>query len=179
MALFEPALTATLKHEDPQLSGIITKDPSRDHPDAVARFGINSGAWPKALTEGFYTMDRDAALIWASNFYKYNFFSPIGGYQITDQSIANKYFDMAVNQGIPQATKIVQRAVNNLLTPLQIGLAVDGKAGQHTINGINMSMPSALLGAIREQAKDFYVELVAANSKLRPDLDGWLKRAES
>lgn len=179
MASFTPAFEATMKHEDPKLSGIVTKDPSRAHPDAIARFGINSGAWPEAVTAGFYTMPVSAALEWAATFYKYKFFSPIGGYQITDQPVTNKFFDLAVNEGICEATKIVQRGVNKTGSLGLFFLDVDGKPGMRTIDGINKSMPGELLRAIKDYAVQFYQDLVRRKPKDQEYLDGWIMRANS
>lgn len=179
MASFTPAFEATMKHEDPKLSGIVTKDPSRAHPDAIARFGINSGAWPEAVTAGFYTMPVSAALEWAATFYKYKFFSPIGGYQITDQPVTNKFFDLAVNEGISEATKIVQRAINKTGSLELFFLNVDGKPGMRTIDAINRCMPGRLLAEIKAYAVDFYNDLVRADAALKPDLEGWITRANS
>lgn len=175
MASFEPAFAATMKHEDSQLSGVITNEPN----GGKARLGINSVAWPEAVAAGFYTMPVSAALEWAATFYKYKFFSPIGGYQITDQLITNKFFDLAVNEGICEATKIVQRAVNKTGALCLFYLDVDGKPGMRTIDGINKSMPGELLIAIKSYAVQFYQDLVRRKPKDQEYLDGWVTRANS
>lgn len=159
MALFEPALRATLANEDSQLSGVVTPDPSASHPDAKARFGLNSGANPDAVTAGFYEMEREAALEFASNIYKYRYFSPMLLYSVNDQAIANKLFDLAVNCGCQQATKIVQRAVNSLMLPNEIGLPVDGAMGVKTLDAINRLWAGDVLTKIRTYAVMFYQDL--------------------
>lgn len=159
MADFNAAFSYLMDDEDRNRSGAVVDDPSLEHPDAKARFGINSGAFPEALTEGFYSMPHDQALEWAATFYKYRFFAAIGGYQIACQDIANKFLDLAVNEGVEQATKIVQRACNYTLKPVAIGylpLTVDGVPGPRTSEAINACAPEQLLPTIRSYAADFY-----------------------
>lgn len=170
MADFSIAFNYLMDSEDATRSGVVTDDPSLEHPEAKARFGINSGAFPEALTEGFYTMPTDQALEWAATFYKYRFFAAIGGYQIACQSIANKFLDLAVNEGIEQATKIVQRAANYTLKPIAIGylpLTVDGIPGPKTSEAINACAPEQLLPAIKDYASQFYRD-IAARMKWSP-----------
>ena len=179
MASLEAAFTFTLSHEDSQLSGVVTKDPTKTHPEAVARFGVNSAAHPKALSDGFYTMDRDAALQYAADIFKYEYFAPIGGYQITDQAICNKFSDLAFNVGVKEATLIVQRACNALSLPGEVGLQVDGKPGQKTIDAINKNMPSDLLAKIKYYACDFYRSWAFRTQQADEILNALLIRANS
>lgn len=179
MALFEPALSETLRHEDSQLRGLVTKDPSADHPDAIARFGINSGANPKAVNEGFFEMGRDQALQYASDIYKYQYFAPIGGYQIKDQVIANKYFDLAVNMGVGEATKIIQRACNKFCLPGDEGIQVDGRCGLQTMKAINKRDPNDLLVNIKLVAVQFYRDWAFRNNKPDSLLDALIARVNS
>jgi lysozyme family protein len=179
MANFESAFTATLRHEDSQLLGVVTKDPTAKNPAAVARFGVNSGAHPNAVSDGFYTMDRDKALQYAADLYKYEYFTAIGGYQINDQSIANKYFDLAVNSGIREATEIVQRACNALFGSLEIGLSVDGCCGQKTIDAINKFSPADLMLNIKLQGAKFYREWAFKENKPQRLVDQLIARLNS
>lgn len=156
MSDYGTAFSYMMKNEDPALSGVITMDPTHDCPEAYARFGINSAAHPEAMAEGFYQMPVDKALEYAASLYKYRYWVPIGGYQIIVQDIANKFFDLAVNSGPVEATKLVQRAVNVLLGNLTLGLAVDGHCGDKTISAINAARPEELLPAIKGYAVQFY-----------------------
>lgn len=171
MADFNVAFRYVLQDEDSQLSGAVTPDPVTVSPDpnepykgrnALARFGINSHWFPEAVSEGFYQMDRDRALNWAQALYKHRFFSPIWGYSILSQDIANKFCDLAVNEGISQATKLMQRACNELLAGVAIGylpLTIDGEPGPKTVEAINDSDPQKLLAAFKEQARNFYCQI--------------------
>src|SRR6185312_10015440 len=114
MASPEIAFKLTMLNEDRTLSGRITPDPARGDDKALARFGVNSAAHPKAVTDGLYRKNPDGtpwmpngtAYLYAADVFKYEYFSKIGGYQIKDQSIANKYVDIAFEAGVGEATLI-------------------------------------------------------------------------
>ena len=166
----------TMHWEDSTLSGAVTPDPTKDNPNARARFGVNSASHPEAEREGFFDMSRDAALQYAEDVFKYSYFSPMNGYQIRNQDICNKIVDMAFNQGCNQAGKIVQRALNSILAG---PFAIDGIIGAKTVDGINACNPSDLLPALKEKAKDFYVGLAASHPPFQKNLNGWIARAEA
>lgn len=176
MAEFSPALEYTLRNEDKDLSGVISAEPG----GYQARYGINSHAHPEAVEAGLYDMSRDAALEWASATYRKLYFEPIGGFQIKYQIIANKFFDLAVNTGLTQATKIIQRAANSVSSgPLNLGLQVDGKIGQRTIDAINQADPNELMVAIRDYGRQFYTDLARRTPADKQYLEGWLTRLNS
>lgn len=162
MSLYQPAFDFMMSNEDPTRSGEVTPDPTESDPHAIARFGINSFWHPEAETEGFYQMPVDKALEWVASFYKYRYFAAIWGYQIACQDIANKYFDLAVNTGPEEATKIVQRACNSVLAPIALGykpLGIDGLCGERTYQAINACAPEQLLPEIKSYAVQFYKDV--------------------
>lgn len=163
----------SMSFEDSRLEGKVVRDPTRKDPKAVARFGINSAAHPEAVRDGFYDMDHDAALQYADNVYKYDYFNLCGAYNIEDQDIANKFCDLAYNEGTKEATKLVQQALG--FQDKQI----DGIAGSRTVAAINAADPVELMSAIKQQAKDFYVALAASDPVFRPNLESALVRAEA
>ena len=175
MADIKLALTFVLRHEDAELSGVVTTEPN----GGKARFGVNSIAHPEAEKQGFYEMSRDAALQWASDLFKYDYWNPVAGYNLADQNVANKVADLAFNTGVHEGTKILQKAINSLRDPGK-GVVIDGMAGAHTIAQANALEPAELLKAIKEQAKNFYLQLQAArpnvySTELR---DAWFKRVD-
>jgi lysozyme family protein len=89
---------------------------------------------------------------------------------VTNQEIANKIFDLAVNVGCDQAVIFLQRAV---------GAKPDGDLGAITLMLTNRADPVALLAKIHQQAEAFYRQLAANNPALTPDLPGWLARLAS
>jgi lysozyme family protein len=163
-------------HEDPKITGDIVPDPTASDKAAYSRFGINSAAHPEAVREGFYGMSHDAAYVYAQDIFKYSYFSPCGGYQITNQDVCNKIVDLAFNCGVHQASKFVQRA----LTYFFAGpLVIDGKIGTQTIEAINAADQQQLLTGIKEQARDFYVEIAATDPEKKKDLAGWIARVDA
>src|ERR1700674_650228 len=163
--------------EDPGESGIIVSDPTLADPSARSRLGINSAAHPEAIVDGFYDMDRAAAITWAEDCFKYKYFSQLFGYMIRDQKIGNKLVDLSFNEGVAghksEAVRIAQRAVNTMAsTPL----VVDGTIGPKTLDAINLAEPVQLLVAIKAKATDFYVGLVAQHPSMQKYLNGWLAR---
>lgn len=172
MSDYDIAFSYLLVDEDRQLTGAVVADPTASDPSALARFGINSDWFPEAKADGFYQMSTEDALAYVRTFYKYRFFAGIYGYEIACQDIANKYFDLAVNEGIEEATKIVQRACNQVSAPVVIGkltLMVDGKPGQMTLAAINKCAPEVLLPTVKAYATQFYRD-VAGRLKWSPRL---------
>lgn len=180
MADIGPAFNFVMSHEDSTLSGAVTPDPTTSDPSAVARFGVNSAANPKAKADGFFEMSHDAALWYAQDVFKYEYFSPIMGYQIQNQAVANKCVDIVYNVGLGNGAKIIQRACNDCLTEMhRQALLVDGKLGQRTLAAINACDPDLLLTGLRVHAKDYYVGVAAAHPEKQQYLQGWLTRASA
>lgn len=186
MADFKQAFTYVMQHEDPKLAGMVLKDPTKTDPTAVARFGVNSERHPELVADGFFevglmgpTMPRDRALQIAEDTFKYEYFQHIGGYALVDQSIANKFADLAFNEGTLQATKLVQRAVAEVLQHQRPAIADDGIPGARTIAAINACEPERLLPAIKDEAKKFYRLVAQEHPQFAKDLEGWLTRVDS
>jgi lysozyme family protein len=177
MADFRKACDFVLQNEDSTLSGAITADPTKDDPTARARFGVNSASHPDAVRQGFFEMGRADALQYAEDTFKYDYFNQVGGYQIADQGICNKLCDLAFNAGVHQSAKIVQRALQDI-EDWDPAVEVDGICGSRTVALINASPAATLLTAIKEQAKDFYRAIVAANPEKQKYLDAWISRVD-
>lgn len=186
MAQFEPAFAFGMDHEDPKREGKIIHDPSRAHPDAFARFGLNSGVHPELVAQGFFQFAPDAtprmknedALPLAAAAYKHGYWEKIAGYSILDQTIANKIYDISLTDGPKEAIEIVQRACNRTLggvfgfTPL----TVDGVMGLQTITAINACNPSTLLPVIKACATEYYRACANSNPGEAKNLPGWIRR---
>src|SRR5271170_5795388 len=121
-----------MSDEDATLSGKAVTDNN----GGQVRFGVNSKAHPEAVEAGFYTMLREAALIYAEDLFKYDYWSMILGYAIQEQIIASKIANLAFNCGPPAANKILQRAVNSLRAA-NAQIAADGICGDLTIAAVN------------------------------------------
>lgn len=92
---------------------------------------------------------------------------------IDSDEIAAKYFDMAVNMGSSQATKLLQRAINHMGNDLK----VDGVIGNVTITAINKIESHVLAVLLRYECIMFYQELVKSKPDLIKFLSGWMRRA--
>jgi len=181
MADFRKAADFVLRNEDETLSGRVTPDPTDHDPRAVARFGVNSQWHPELIACGFYDESKvtcQQALWMAEDVFKLRYFGAIRGYSIIPQDIANKWADLAFNEGPEQATKIVQRAVNYVLPNMQPRLQIDGLVGDQTIGRVNAAEPERLLPTIKEQAKNFYLGAASTNARIKSDLKGLLLRVE-
>ncbi len=157
MSEFKPAITATLKNEG--FPGY-----SIDNNGAEVCAGINRHYWPgwsgwdkidvlKSIRDKKTTNTELAkdptfrALVEA--FYQANFWTPMIA-QINDQGVANWVFDKAVQAGMIQAVKLIQRAA---------GVHDDGNFGPKTLAEINGASPAVLLANAKQQAVAFYQEL--------------------
>lgn len=100
------------------------------------------------------------------NKYNYAFFNHI--------EVASKVFDLAVNMGTVSAHKVMQRACNLFLTTK---LEVDGTLGVKSFTAANTEDPIELRQALRDCAKDRYLQIIAENPAMEWAKDGWLTRA--
>lgn len=76
-------------------------------------------------------------------------------------------FDAAVNAGVGQARKLLQRA---------LGVADDGKWGKGTAAAVALCAPVTVARKCNEEREEFYRGLVAKRPVLGKFLDGWLNR---
>lgn len=169
MAQFEPAFAFLMRDpgEDPTGEGVITVDDG-----GVTKYGISQRAYPNLDIRGL-TKEQ------AQSIYRADYFVPLHGFYITNQDVANKLFDLAVNtephgeKGT--AVKIFQMACGDSGHPV----VCDGDIGQITVSAINACDPVTLLDSVRSRAKDHYCRIEASNpEKYNRYLKGWLRRAE-
>jgi lysozyme family protein len=158
------AIKIVLKHE----GGLV--DNSKD-PGGITNYGI-SLRWAEPnlnfTSEDIKKLSKERA----TDIYK-EYWWDTGPYeQINNTIVAAKFFDMSVNMGLKQASKIMQRAVS-VFSPV----VVDGQVGTQTIAAINNASADQLLDVIVEEQSDFYQDLAKSKSSMSVFLDGWLKRA--
>jgi lysozyme family protein len=96
--------------------------------------------------------------------------------QITNQIIASKFFDMSVNMGLVQATKLLQRSLNHFKL---FNIAEDGKIGPKTLQAVNQVHSDQLLHVMRKECEAFYIRLVEKKPEYKKFLKGWTNRALS
>lgn len=166
MALFKPAFNFLMQHEDPGLTGKVTRDSG-----GVTRWGISQRAYPHINIPAL-TLANAAVL------YERDYFAPIEGYKIGDQRPASKLFDMGVNMGVKRAIMLLQSALNTYAQPRTLLLKEDGVIGPQTIIAVNHADTSLLLTGLVELSREHYREIARVNPAEACDLKGWLARAE-
>lgn len=166
MAEFKPAVDLLLPREGGY------NDYKEDQP---TNFGITlkfyQSIYSDATKDDIKNLSVDAAV----KLYQEYFWDDTKFALINSQKIANSLFDAAVNMGIAQAVKLMQRATNQLRNEL----TVDGVLGDKSIKLINELNASALLEMFRVERADFYKALVYVKPRKQIFLKGWLNRAAS
>lgn len=109
----------------------------------------------------------------AVELYKIWFWDALGIWQLRDQDLADKVFDLSVNMG-PRAIILLQQAVNDLRGRKVVD--VDAILGPKTAAAVNTTNPDALLDKLRQVAEIRYKEIAALNTVHKDNLPGWLAR---
>lgn len=167
-----------LAHEDSTLSGKVTPDPTKNDSSAVSRFGVNSASHPEAVKEGFFEMSRDAALQYAEDIFKFDYFNMVGGSNIAEQDICNKLCDLAFNMGVHQACEVMQQALADV-EDWDPAVVIDGICGSRTVALINATPSDKLMDSVKQRAREFYMALAADHPSMKPNLQGWLNRVDA
>jgi lysozyme family protein len=103
-------------------------------------------------------------------FYIANFWNPIMGDNIVDQSTANNIYDFAVNSGVGRASKYAQTVV---------GAVADGAIGPKSIDLINTFGATSFVTAYKKARMDFLGKIVQNNPSQKEFLAGWTKRTQN
>jgi lysozyme family protein len=135
-------------------------------PGGETKFGISKRSYPKLDIKN---LTRDQA----RQIYFVDFWHRCKCEDIEDENIATKFFDLAVHTGIPQAVKLVQRALRAAGTEV----IEDGIIGPVTLSAINKADPTDLLSALKSEAAGYYRLLANANPSQQKFIAGWLNRA--
>jgi lysozyme family protein len=113
-------------------------------------------------------------------FYKANYWDDLNLSLINDQQIADNMFDCSVNPCIDGAGKVLQKAVNAVLTTTGnksiAPLIVDGQPGTHTLNAVNALPAKLVFDAINTVRAANYHERVVLTPKDAEWLPVWLRR---
>lgn len=174
MSDFDKAIVTILKHE----GGWV------DHPadpGGETNFGISmlmvkrEGMTPQEL--GIPSFDKGNMKLMsvdtAKKIYRKFFWDKAQYDLFTDDVVATKVFDCAVNCGPGRSHKMAQQAANKLGQTL----TVDGKLGPKSFAAINSCDPKSFLVAMSNEMKAYYDGLVAAKPALQVFIKNWTKRA--
>ena len=96
-------------------------------------------------------------------------------YHLYEYPVSSKLFDLSVNMGHRQATRILQRSTWAIAGRQTI--EDDGVLGPMSRNEITSLDPAPLRYAMRSEAAGFYRGLIAAKPVRRKYQNGWLRRA--
>jgi lysozyme family protein len=128
------------------------------------KYGISKRSYPNLDIAGLSASD-------AMEIYFRDFWVKPGIKAISDDRVAAKIFDLAVNMGHVAAITILQRAAN----VFGFGLSEDGRIGERTLSAVNrFRYVNALIIAINMLAAQRYLTL--GQPKF---LAGWLERLGS
>jgi lysozyme family protein len=135
-------------------------------PGGETKYGISKRSYPQLDIK---SLTRDQA----KQIYFVDFWAKSKCEDIADETLAVKLFDLAVHAGIPQAVKLIQRALRSA------GQSVveDGIIGPTTLVAINKSDPTDLLAALKSETAGFYRLIAQANPSQQRFIEGWLRRA--
>lgn len=150
MANFDTAIQTVLANE-----GGYVNNP-RD-PGGETKYGITKRTYPD-LDIPSLTVD-DAKAIYKRDFWRYD--------NVTDQRVATKLLDLAVNKGQSAAHKLIQGCS---------GAVQDGLFGPQTLSTINASDPDVLLSCLRTRAVRSRFARVKADPSQAVFLEGWCVR---
>jgi lysozyme family protein len=141
---------------------------SNDPKDAggETKFGISKRSYPHLDIKNL-TRDQTCQI------YFVDFWMKCKCEQIEDENIATKFFDLAVHTGIPQASRLIQRALRAVGTPV----TEDGIIGPITLKAINEADSTDLLAALKSESAGYYRLIANANPSQQKFIEGWLRRA--
>jgi lysozyme family protein len=156
---FLKAFEYLLKHE----GGYVN---DKADPGGETRYGISKCSYPNLDIKNL-TLEQ------AKEIYFRDFWIKGKCEQINDDNLAVKFFDLCVNTGIGQATKLIQRALRSAGQ----NVAEDGLIGPNTLAAINKADPTDLLAALKSEAAGYYRMIAQANPSQQKFIEGWLRRA--
>lgn len=136
-------------------------------PGGETKFGIAKKYHPEVDIKNL-TIDQ-AADIYRREYWKFD--------RLQSQVVATKVFDIAVNDGVGQAIKLLQRAVAYVKG---VTLADDGLMGLVTIAMTNACDEGKLLSELRARACWFYAIIELRKPDALEDetfMLGWMRRA--
>lgn len=136
---FEQAFAKLLGYE-----GDYSNDPA--DPGGETRFGVTLKV---ARARGYMGPMKDLPLAFAQQVYRDQYWTPIRADELPD-AVRYPVFDAAVNSGVAQAVKWLQRSV---------GADPDGVIGPKTIMAVGAKEPSSIAARVLGQRLDFMAGL--------------------
>ncbi len=138
--------------------GGYSNDPA--DPGGETNFGIDKRSHPDVDIKNL-TVDQAIEIYYQEYWQKYRL-------DLLPALINKKMLNVGVNTGMKQAALFLQRAV---------GVLADGQIGPITRTAVANADVGTTLQSIRDQQRQFYINLANAKPSLAKFLNGWLKRA--
>jgi lysozyme family protein len=157
MGDFNQAVQKTLIHE----GGYVNNPADKGGP---TKYGITQADMPNL---NIATINQSQA----ESYYLEHYWKPLYS-QITDQSIAEKLFDMGVLFGVGTAVKLLQITVAKT-----ISIVSDGNFGPNTLAAVNQE--TNLLPAYRATLLNHCMNIVNVNPEDSVFVNGWVNRINS
>lgn len=110
----------------------------------------------------------------ATEYYRRNYWEPMGLDGLVDQNIATAIFDTGVLHGIHAGVKYAQRVLNILNSPQ----TVDGIAGPKTISALNAVAREDFIRGYENVVSASYETIIAAKPEDEKYREGWETRAK-
>lgn len=113
-------------------------------------------------------------------FYKVQFWTPICGDSLTEFSIAERLFDLAVNLGPRRAAQMLQEALNllNRNGSSWEEVVEDGIIGPKTLSTLNKASSLHVVRVLEALQGEHYINLVRRKPNQEKFLRGWLSRLD-
>ena len=102
-------------------------------------------------------------------FYKAQFWDKLKGDELHSQAIANNVYDFAVNAGVKQSVRSLQRCLN---------IEADGIFGNESLKACNNALEKEVNNAFCKAREQFYKDLVTRKPANEKFLKGWLGRVK-
>jgi lysozyme family protein len=139
----------------------------KDDPGGETNLGVTNAAWSEYLnrivTHGeIKALTRDMV----KPFYKKLYWDKVRGDELP-MGVDYMVFDFAVNSGITQSSKTIQRCVDAV---------PDGIIGIKTLESIKKRNPHVIASEFRKAKETFYKNLVDQKPHLKKFLNGWMNR---
>lgn len=175
MSDFQTAIPVTLQHE-----GGFVDDP--DDPGGATKYGITQKDLDATRAEypGFPANVADLTPEQASNWYETTtkperFNNPLY-WEIADQAVATKVFDLGVLFGVGEAVKILQIVLQHAYPELG---APDEQFGPKTLECVNKTDPASLLSAYKTAFVAYALRIATNRPTSRKFVAGWGRRINS
>lgn len=162
MADFDQAFARTLENEG---GYTLTNDPTDRGGQTYA--GISRRANPAWRGWSFVDAGSTPPAEYVQEFYRSNYWQPIGGDGINDQRVAENVYDFAVNAGVRTASKLAQ---------IVCGAAPDGIVGPKTITALNAIEAGDFKAAYALAKLARYRDIVQRDRSQAKYLLGWINR---